>query len=192
MPMLVKEAGLANKSLTNHCIRSTCITILDQNGYEARHIMSVSGHKREESIKSYASKTSTATKRQISDTLADAIVKSPPKKTRAINAPTFNEVNYPHTSVACKEAFENKTRDKDKDDPSNLSFCELLELQPDEVDNLVQELFGSEMPIPPSNVCAVQKKQQVNAFNPSNKMQEIAPKMMFQNSNITINFNVSK
>lgn len=66
MPTLVNAAGLANKSLTNHCIRSTCITILDREGYEARHIMSVSGHKREESIKSYASKTSSATKRQIS------------------------------------------------------------------------------------------------------------------------------
>lgn len=80
MPTLVNQAGLANKSLTNHCIRSTCITISDQEGYEARHIMAVSGHKREESIKSYASKTSASTKRQISDTLADAIVEPQKKK----------------------------------------------------------------------------------------------------------------
>lgn len=39
---------------TNHCIRATCITALDDNGIEARHIMNVSGHKSETSIKSYA------------------------------------------------------------------------------------------------------------------------------------------
>lgn len=32
---------------TNHCIRATCITALDDNGVEARHIMNVSGHKSE-------------------------------------------------------------------------------------------------------------------------------------------------
>lgn len=79
MPTLVKEAGLTNKSLTNHCILSTCITVLDQGGYEARHIMAISGHKKEESIKSYASKTSSSTKRAISETLSEAIAPSPPE-----------------------------------------------------------------------------------------------------------------
>ena len=35
---------------TNHCIRATCVTSFDQHGIEARHIMSVSGHKSETSI----------------------------------------------------------------------------------------------------------------------------------------------
>ena len=30
---------------TNHCIRATSVTSLDQHGIEGRHIMSVSGHK---------------------------------------------------------------------------------------------------------------------------------------------------
>lgn len=187
MPNLVKSAGLGNKSLTNHCIRSTCITILDRNGYEARHIMSVSGHKHEESIKSYASKTPAATKRQISDTLSDAIVeKSPRKKVRAINSVPDNVGPvYPRTSIACKENFETP-ENNDKQDPSTMSFGELMELEPNEVDNLVKELFGSEIPIPGNNV-SVQK----TAYNPTN-MHQIIPKMMFQNSNITINFNVNK
>ena len=33
---------------TNHSIRATTITILDRSGFEARHIMSVSGHKRKQ------------------------------------------------------------------------------------------------------------------------------------------------
>lgn len=193
MPNLVRLAGLGNQSLTNHCIRSTCITILDQQGYEARHIMSVSGHKREESIKSYASKTSTTTKRQISDTLADVIVKPQARKTRAINENPKPKLppNHMHTSIACKENFETKDDKSDKDDPSNLSFGELLELEPDEVDNLVKELFGSEIPIPgnvPSSAVAVKS----NMFNPCKNTQQIVPKMTFNNSNITINFNVNK
>lgn len=198
MPNLVRNAGLGNQSLTNHCIRSTCITILDQQGYEAHHIMTVSGHKREESIKSYASKTSASTKRQISDTLADAIIKPPEKKTRAINENVLPKLppNHIHTSIACKDKFEIPKDNSDKDDPSNLSFGELLELQPDEVDNLVKELFGSEMPIPgnaiPTNSVAVKNNNQLTSFNPCKNTQQIIPKMMFSNSNITINFNVNK
>ena len=46
--MMKKLSKLANLSqvYTNHCIRVTCITILDRCGMEARHIMSVSVPKR--------------------------------------------------------------------------------------------------------------------------------------------------
>ena len=46
---------------TNHSIRVTTITILDRSGFEARQIMSVSGHRNESSVKTY-SKTDTNTK----------------------------------------------------------------------------------------------------------------------------------
>ena len=45
MSTLSKEASLS-RSYTNHCVRATCVTILDEQGYEARHIMSVSGQKK--------------------------------------------------------------------------------------------------------------------------------------------------
>ena len=44
MSTLSKVANLS-KPYTNHCVRATCVTILDHEGFEARHIMSVSGHK---------------------------------------------------------------------------------------------------------------------------------------------------
>lgn len=50
---------------TNHCIRATCITNLDQRGIEARHIMSVSGHKSETSIKSYSRCVSETNKQEM-------------------------------------------------------------------------------------------------------------------------------
>ena len=62
MKVLSKEAKLSVK-YTNHSIRATTITILDRNGYEARHIMSVSGHRSASILKSYT-KTGDITKEQ--------------------------------------------------------------------------------------------------------------------------------
>ena len=75
--MVVGERILANKMkeisteaklshiYTNHSIRGTSITLLDKAGFEARHIMTVSGHRNESSIRSY-SKTDKKTKKRMS------------------------------------------------------------------------------------------------------------------------------
>ena len=67
MKTMSREAKLS-KCYTNHSIRATAVTILDKSGFEARHIMAVSGHKNEASIRSY-SKTDICTKRKMSETL---------------------------------------------------------------------------------------------------------------------------
>ena len=75
--MVVGERMLANKMkeisteaklshiYTNHSIRATSITLLDKAGFEARHIMTVSGLRNESSIRSY-SKTDEKTKERMS------------------------------------------------------------------------------------------------------------------------------
>lgn len=75
--MVVGERMLGNKMkeisteaelshiYTNHSIRATSITLLDKAGFEARHIMTVSGHRNESSIRSY-SKTDEVTKEKMS------------------------------------------------------------------------------------------------------------------------------
>ena len=70
MKKISKEADLS-KIYSNHSIRATAVTILDKSGFEAPHIMSVSGHRSESSIRSY-SKTDEATKKRISETLTSA------------------------------------------------------------------------------------------------------------------------
>jgi site-specific recombinase XerD len=55
MQNISKEANLSN-IYTNHCIRATCISVLYESGYETRHIIGLSGHKSESSIKHYASR----------------------------------------------------------------------------------------------------------------------------------------
>ena len=57
---------------TNHSIRATCITILDSAGVEARHIMAISGHGSESSIRSYA-RTSVEKKAEMSTHISTII-----------------------------------------------------------------------------------------------------------------------
>ena len=49
MKILSRRARLS-REYTNHSIRATSVTILDNSGFEARHIMCVSGHRQESSI----------------------------------------------------------------------------------------------------------------------------------------------
>ena len=49
MKQISKQARLS-KDYTNHSIRATAVTILDKSGFEARHIMALSGHRSESSI----------------------------------------------------------------------------------------------------------------------------------------------
>ena len=66
-------AAALSKTYTNHCIRATAIATLDQAGYEARHIMTVSGHRNEASIKSSSRDTSTNQKRKMSEAISSII-----------------------------------------------------------------------------------------------------------------------
>ena len=69
MKTISKRLNLS-KTYTNHCIRSTCITLLASHGLEARQIMRVSGHKSESSLRSYDHDNSVEQKRKISAILS--------------------------------------------------------------------------------------------------------------------------
>ena len=62
MRNLSKEAELS-QIYTNHSIRATTITLLSHAGVEAREIMRISGHRSEQSIRSYNTDSSDAQKR---------------------------------------------------------------------------------------------------------------------------------
>ena len=70
MKRISKEANLS-RIYTNHSIRATVVTILGKSGFEASHIMTVSGHRNESSTRAY-SKTDQTTKRRMSETLTAA------------------------------------------------------------------------------------------------------------------------
>ena len=62
-----------SKLYTNHCIRSTCITALDDNGIETRHIMGLSGHKSESAVRAYSKRLSEKKTRKISEILSTTV-----------------------------------------------------------------------------------------------------------------------
>ena len=69
----MKEISLRAKLLKIHSVRATSVMILDECGFEARHLMCVSGHRNESSIRSYASKTNDAVKHAMSVGLSSAL-----------------------------------------------------------------------------------------------------------------------
>ena len=72
MKKLSFEAKLSGVYM-NHSIRATMITKLDESGYKAQHIMAMSGHRNESSIRNYSSQTSLSTKRKMSETLSASL-----------------------------------------------------------------------------------------------------------------------
>ena len=93
-----------SRANTNHCIRATCVTTLDEAGVEARHIMRITGHKNEASIRSYSCRLSDEKKRAISSTISDTLIPStsaeePPQK----KTPEIDEVFDAETDAILRE-----------------------------------------------------------------------------------------
>ena len=75
MSRISKDLELS-QTYTNHCIRATAVSLLDDCNFEARHIMRVSGHKSESSIRSYSRRLSEIKQKQISHSLSNACFNS--------------------------------------------------------------------------------------------------------------------
>ena len=63
----------------NHSIRSTVISMLDKDGFEAHHIMALSSHKSESTIKEYAVKCPDSKRKAMFNSLSNALVPEPEK-----------------------------------------------------------------------------------------------------------------
>ena len=169
---------------TNHCVRATVITLLDNSGYEAWHIMAVSGHKNIDSIQSYSTRTSNSKKREMAESLAGALLKSP-KKT-CLDKENIDSVD------------NTKHNENTNVNMENMSFRELLELDEEQEQALLKEILSDDVSTFEPNASG--NKNQV-AFNATSNvtntvnpiaMHNVLPKMLFNNSNITINFNINK
>ena len=85
---------------TNHSIRVTGLQSLEDANIEGRHIIRISGHKNEQSIKNYARKLSAARKRNISSILSGMVDEQsnplsmpPAKETKIAELPALPAVN---------------------------------------------------------------------------------------------------
>ena len=99
MSAISQAAGLS-RVYTNHCIRATCVTVLDDAGIEARHIMRITGHKNEASIRSYSCRLSDAKKRSISETISETVLPKAqtsdrvPKKKATLTRPPSDQEQF--------------------------------------------------------------------------------------------------
>ena len=184
MKFLSEKAKLS-KTYTNHCIRATVVTTLDEKGFEARDIMATTGHKSECSIRSY--------------------VKCPPKKRRNISdalASTLHQ-NSPEVQPKMKKIKPTSTITKPQEInpeilPENAQLVELFPTFDDENDIPDEEIINVLTQIEESNR-AVQPQQNensdliqntINVANVANvNRAPMLPQKYFPNSTVTINYN---
>jgi hypothetical protein len=86
MARISRKAG-TSVMYTNHCLRATTVTVLDTAGVPSRHIMNVTGHRSENSLKTYSHRSSENMKNHMSSTISKSV--------------GLQEVSVPKQSVAC-------------------------------------------------------------------------------------------
>lgn len=72
MSTISKESGLS-RIYINHSLRAKTVHVLDVARFLDRHIMSVTGHKAQSSLKTYTGYTDSKTKQNMSNTLSNAL-----------------------------------------------------------------------------------------------------------------------
>lgn len=72
MKIISSAAGLST-ICTNHCVRATSITLWSDAGLTNRHIMSISGHRNEQSLQHYNRRPSTSQLKRCNDVLSQAL-----------------------------------------------------------------------------------------------------------------------
>jgi hypothetical protein len=126
MTELSQKAGLSRK-YTNHSLRATSVHLLDAAQFPSRHIMSVTGHKAETSLKTYTGYTSENTKRSMSEAISNGTgIANANKKVKTAR----NTV--PRTSANPGNSVHNEIN-------FSLGDCELAQLSNSQMDNILHE-----------------------------------------------------
>ena len=83
----ISEEAQFSTIYTNYSVRATAITLWSDAGLENRHIMTISGHGNEQSLKSYISRPSSTQLRQSSDILYRSLLSSNANFQTGLNDP---------------------------------------------------------------------------------------------------------
>ena len=194
MKNLIKDAKLNFDRYTNHSIRATVIGTLDDKGFEARHITAISSHKNENTIKTYSKKCPESKKREMYDTLNETLIAKKPKQDVPEQKPllqndqnaTINITDMQSMGIQMEENMNINNNNSNENLPPNF---QLVPFDTDD-DNLLLK-YLQEHPI-------AEEKQPVpvnrssTSTNIMTTSMPVIPKMYFQNSNVTINYNFSK
>ena len=197
MKLSLGKSVALSQEYTNHSIRATVITTLDEAGFEARHIITLSSHKSEATIKEYSTKCPENKKREMFESLSNAIK---PKSKKA-------KTNPPATATLSKDPEEIQSDISIQDVKENLPNFTLDPLLYDTIDDAVLADLINEMPLPPDNsdqmthqtntdntsvavvtTTSTSHSQVINYNNPMQNFPKL-PNMYFPHSNVTINYN---
>ena len=73
MMAVISKAAELSMIYTNHCVRSTVVTVLNEKGFDSNEIKSVTGHKRTESIERYNKRMRLDKKKELSNALTQSL-----------------------------------------------------------------------------------------------------------------------
>ncbi|CAG2185548.1 unnamed protein product [Mytilus edulis] len=186
----ISKAANLSKEYTNHSCRATTVHILDEAQIPSRHIMSVTGHKSEASLKTYSGKTCEKNKKMMSDTLSEKTLCKTSKVTKPATLSSNIDFCLSQTSVTVEtEAISTTSFGSFNLQPLSDSQTQNLindiipEMAADDDDDGMDDLLKSlEVPrcIP----------KQSNSVNAASINQKAMPVPVFNNcSNITVNYN---
>ena len=183
-----------SKIYTNHSIRKTVISTLSDSGFEARHIMAISSHKSEATIKEYADKCPKNKHKEMFEVLSDTINvpkhKQPPSATISkLPAPSVQNPTNPQPQINFNIVDLFPFDEEQDTDDALLKFLETTETQINTASNNDMQLVPSvqnKSETPPTT------KTQIQTFNQnvnSSTNRQFLPMMHFPHSNVTINYN---
>lgn len=69
----ISQSAKLSKLYTNHSIRSTCITLLNEEGVAATNIIKITGHSSVNSLKTYTDRISCSKRKEMCSTISDGI-----------------------------------------------------------------------------------------------------------------------
>ena len=200
MKLSLSKSYPLEEEYTNHSIRATVISSLDNAGFKARHIIKLSSHKSEATVKEYATKCPEKKRKEMFQSLSNKIQPKPKKaKTATVtssNPPEPNEnAIAPVNTEMLNMNFDLQPID-DFDTIDDEALAKLVYNLPTDNNNAktqptgAMSQFGQQqdlnLPVQP------QINTQVITQNVQNQYLPRIPPMYFPHSNVTINYNFGK
>ena len=205
MRNLSKNANL-QKIYTNHCIRASVVTNLNEEGFEGRHIVHITSHKSENSMKGYGRKLPAKKQREMFDTLSRKVPRLPVKKPRL---ETVTQADLQNAQIE-DTGFDFLT-DCENDELDGHALLEIVNKIEQENSHLFTPTPETNMenpaelsetaiaPVPPPatpalpveiNVQRSVQNVQNNNFLPAIPGQNTLPQFYFPHSTVTINYQI--
>ena len=183
---------------TNHSIRATVITSLNEAGYEARHIIAITGHKSESTVKQYATKCPLSKKRSMSNALTEQLNPSKVVKTESDeNAFKNQPPTPPFQTINMNDLNLQLQLPDDNEDLFLSQVLDDIERQYAKENQQINAPQQPQQPPPPPTNPPVQNTKSVTTVNNISNVVEhcrppmpITPGMYFPHSIVTINYNI--